>query len=93
MQRRRVTPDLGREIEAIIDEAGAALVVHQNRTFVVVEVDAPPITFPKGAYHVTDPAEIADLEDALDDTDNPVFAHEDAVAYLRQLREKRRGGR
>ena len=93
MLKKQVTPDLGRELEAITGESGAALLVHQKRTFVVVEVDEHPVTFPKGFYDVTDPYEVADIEDALDDTDNPTFPHDEAVKYLRQLREKRRGKR
>ena len=93
MLKKQVTPELGRELEAITGESGAALVVHQKRTFVVVEVADRPVTFPRTVYDVTDPDEVAELEDALDDTNNPTFAHEDAVEYLRRLREKRRGER
>lgn len=93
MLKKQVTPDLGREIETIIGESGAALVVHQKRTFVVVEVDEQPVTFPQGVYNVTDPDEVAEIEDALDDADNPAFAHKEALDYLRELREKRRGRR
>jgi len=91
--KKQLTPDLGREIETILGEGGAALVVHQKRTFVVVEVEEQPVTFPQGVYDVTDPDEAAEIEDALDDADNPTFAHKEALDYLRQIREKRHGKR
>lgn len=86
-------PEDLKALEAITGESGAALVVHLKRTFVVAEVDEHPVTFPQGVYDVTDPDEVADIADTLDDTDNPTFAHEAALEYLRQLWEKRRDRR
>lgn len=79
-------PELGKELEAITGEKGAALVRFGDRTYVVVEVDSLPKTPSSTVYDVTDPEEAADLGDAAADADNPAFSTAEAMRHLQTLR-------
>jgi len=86
MANPEVKPAFGKELQAMTDATGAALVRFGERTFVVVEVEREPVQAPAGVYQVTDPDEIADLRDAMDDQENPSYSTAEALEYLRKKR-------
>lgn len=88
MLKKRIIPDLSEQLEAVTSGAGMAVVGDKSKTFVVVEVESDPVTLLKGGYDVTDPDEIAAIEDALDDTNNPTYSHEESLQHVRKYREE-----
>ena len=71
------------------DATGIALVHFGERTFVIVEVERDTVQTPPSIYQVTDPDEVADLRDALNDQNNPSYSSAEALTYLRDLQQKR----
>ena len=61
----------------------------QLNTSVIVEVERDTVQTPPSLYQVTDPDEVADLRDALNDQNNPSYSSAEALAYLRDLQQKR----
>jgi hypothetical protein len=86
MANTEVKPAFGKELQAMTDATGAALVRFGERTFVVVEVEREPVQAPPGVYQVVDPDEVADLRDAMDDQGNPSYSTTEALDYLRKKR-------
>jgi len=89
MQSSKVQPAVGRELQSMTDATGIALVHFGERTFVTVEVERDTVQTPPSIYQVADPDEVADLRDALNDQNNPSYSSAEALAYLRDLRQKR----
>ena len=71
------------------DATGIALVHFGERTFVIVEVERDTVQTPPSLYQVADSDEVADLRDALSDQNNPSYSSAEALAYLRDLQQKR----
>jgi hypothetical protein len=86
MANPEVKPAIGKELQAMTDATGAALVRFGERTFVVVEVEREPVQAPPGVYQVTDSDEVADLRDAMDDQANPSYSTTEALEYLHKKR-------
>ena len=89
MQSSKVQPAVGRELQSMTDATGIALVHFGERTFVIVEVERDTVQTPPSIHQVADPDEVADLRDALNDQNNPSYSSAEALAYLRDLRQKR----
>ena len=86
MENTEVKPAFGKQLHAMTDATGAALVRFGERTFVVVEVEREPVQTPPGVYQVVDADEVADLRDAMDDQENPSYSTAEALEYLRKKR-------
>lgn len=89
MQSSKVQPAVGRELQSMTNATGIALVHFGERTFVIVEVERDTVQTPPSIYQVADPDEVADLRDALNDQNNPSYSSAEALAYLRDLQQKR----
>lgn len=81
--------ELGKALESLTAEKGTAVVKSGDRTFVVVELGPMPVRTSEEVYDVSAPDEVADILDALDDTNNPSYTVEKAIRLLNERRTKR----